>query len=104
MAPVRGDGGGEMSNQPINNGGPAFPTAATATTHGFYQDGQPCMTHYGSRSGITVRDYFAAAALQGNLAGQSVDVGYYEGKDAWNKAAKDAYAVADAMLKAREAK
>jgi len=89
---------------PINNGGPAFPTAATATTHGFYQDGQPCMTHYGSRSGITVRDYFAAKALQGNLAGQSVDVGYYEGKDAWNKAAKDAYAVADAMLKAREAK
>ena len=50
------------------------------------------------------RDYFAAAALQGNLAGQSIDVGYYEGKDAWNKAAKDAYAVADAMLKAREAK
>lgn len=87
---------------PINDGGPAFPTVATATTHGFYQDGQPCMTHYGSRSGITVRDYFAAAALQGNLAGQSIDVGYYEGKDAWNKAAKDAYAVADAMLKARE--
>jgi hypothetical protein len=50
------------------------------------------------------RDYFAAAALQGNLAGQSVDVGYYEGKDAWNKAAKDAYAMADAMLKARESK
>lgn len=53
---------------------------------------------------FTIRDYFAAAALQGNLAGQSIDVGYYEGKDAWNKAAKDAYAMADAMLKAREAK
>ena len=53
---------------------------------------------------VSLRDYFAAAALQGNLAGQSIDVGYYEGKDAWNKAAKDAYAMADAMLKEREAK
>jgi hypothetical protein len=93
-----------MSDTPINDGGPAFPTVATATTHGFYADGQPCMTHYGSRSGISVRDYFAAAALQGNLAGQSIDVGYYEGKDAWNKAASDAYKAADAMLKAREGK
>jgi len=53
---------------------------------------------------VSLRDYFAAAALQGNLAGQSIDVGYYEGKDAWNKAAEDAYAVADAMLKARGGK
>jgi hypothetical protein len=83
-----------MSNQPINDGGPAFPTAATATTHGFYQDGQPCMTHYGSRSGITVRDYFAAKALQGSLAclGSGGD---------WDDFAKDAYQYADAMLKAR---
>jgi hypothetical protein len=51
-----------------------------------------------------MRDYFAAAALQGNLASQSIDVGYYDGEDAWNKAAKDAYKAADAMLKAREAK
>ena len=77
-----------MSEQSINDGGSAFPHE----------------TYNGYDSGMTLRDYFAAAALQGNLAGQSVDVGYYEGKDAWNKAAKDAYAVADAMLKAREAK
>jgi hypothetical protein len=50
------------------------------------------------------RDYFAAAALQGNLSSQSIDVGYYDGLDGWNKAAKDAYQAADAMLKAREAK
>jgi hypothetical protein len=80
----------EMSNQPINDGGPAFPTMDPNE-------------HY-RLMGMTLRDYFAAAALQGNLAGQSIDVGYYEGKDAWNKAAKDAYAVADAMLKAREGK
>lgn len=88
-----------MSEQQVNDGGPAFPTVATATTHGFYADGQPCITLYGSRTGISVRDYFAAAALQGNLA-----VGCYEGKDAWDKAAKDAYRLADAMLKARDAK
>jgi hypothetical protein len=83
-----------MSNQPINDGGPAFP-------HTTQWDGiNPAINYHG----ISMRDYFAAAALQGNLSSQSIDVGYYEGKDAWNKAAKDAYAVADAMLKAREGK
>ncbi len=79
-----------MSDTPINDGGPAFPAPAG-------------LSHI-TTEGMTLRDYFAAAALQGNLAGQSIDVGYYEGKDAWDKAAKDAYAMADAMLKAREAK
>ena len=74
-------------SQPINDGGPAFPTAFQMHS-----------------KGMTLRDYFAAAALQGNLASQSIDVGYYDGEDAWNKAAKDAYKAADAMLKARKAK
>lgn len=68
-----------MSDTQINDGGPAFPSE--------------------TEWGVTLRDYFAAAALQGNLA-----VGCYEGKDAWDKAAKDAYRLADAMLKAREDK
>jgi hypothetical protein len=107
-----------VNNTPINDGGPAFPM-------GYHPEGNNA-DHFGMtlrqyaaiklrvpESGTdwlddmirkSNRDYFAAAALQGNLAGQSVDVGYYEGKDAWNKAAEDAYAVADAMLKAREAK
>ena len=76
-----------MSNQQINDGGPAFPL------------NDPLKS-----TGMTIRDYLAAAALQGNRAGQSIDVGYYDGEDAWNKAAKDAYKAADAMLKAREAK
>lgn len=82
----------EMSDTPINNGGPAFPTPDVYPPNGQIQFGS---------FGMSLRDYFAAAALQGNLAGQSIDVGYYEGKDAYNKAAEDAYAVADAMLKAR---
>ena len=84
-----------MSEQQVNDGGPAFPTVATATTHGFYADGQPCMTHYGSRSGISVRDYFAAAALQ------KASIGLNPSAD---EIAKLAYYMADAMLKAREAK
>jgi hypothetical protein len=83
-------------SQPINDGGPAFPTNATATTHGFYQDGQPCATHYGTTPGMTLRDYFAAAIMQGLMASQCevTDDPYpiY------------AYKIADAMLKAREVK
>ena len=81
-----------MTNQPINDGGPAFPHTTQWDT--------PAINYHG----ISMRDYFAAAALQGNLASQSIDVGYYDGEDAWNKAASDAYKAADAMLKAREAK
>ena len=45
-------------------------------------------------SGMTLRDYFAAKAMQGLLAS---DV--YAPKD---KFAENAYAMADAMMKARE--
>jgi len=79
MAPVRGDGGGEMS-APINDGGPAFPTPAGIQHN----------------DGMTLRDYFAAAALQGILADGD---GRCRADDA-----KNAFKAADAMLKAREAK
>jgi hypothetical protein len=82
---VAGEEEGIEMSQPINDGGPAFPDDRW-------------------QAGMTLRDYFAAAALQGNLASQSIDVGYYDGEDAWNKAATDAYKAADAMIKAREAK
>ena len=74
-------------NQPINDGGPAFPA----------QDWQAKGNHH---PGMTLRDYFAAAALQGLLMATHtigncpVDVLY----------AKHAYNLADAMLKAREVK
>ena len=81
-------------SQPINDGGSAFPAPPSQHSNGFYSTGD----------GMTLRDYFAAAALQGNLASQSTDVGYYDGEDSWKKAATDAYKAADAMLKAREDK
>lgn len=46
--------------------------------------------------GMSLRDYFAMAALQGVLASGSMNIDSYEG------AAKEAYRFANAMLKARE--
>ncbi len=48
--------------------------------------------------GLTVRDYFAAAALQGYLSGWNSDIEPSE-----NITAEDCYKFADAMLKARKA-
>jgi hypothetical protein len=81
----------------IWNGGHAFPTHSVGINE--LNEGVLITT-----GGMTLRDYFAAAALQGNLASQSIDIGYYDGADSWDKAATDAYQAADAMLKAREAK
>jgi hypothetical protein len=67
-----------MNNQ-INDGGPAF---------GFASGDMVSL-------GMTLRDYFAAAALQGmNL----------DGEFSYETYAADAYLMADAMLKARESK
>lgn len=59
----------------INTGGPAFP----AHTISMYE-------------GMTLRDYFAAKAMQGILAGNSTKV---------HEIAQASYTVADAMLKER---
>jgi hypothetical protein len=50
--------------------------------------------HGGYANSMTMRDYFAAKAMQGLL----VD---YQGSS-WALRAQEAYAMADAMLKARE--
>jgi hypothetical protein len=72
------------------NNPPAFPT----TMHN-YGDGK-----YASH-GMTLRDYFAAKAMQGLIASPR---GTPDGSDATDEYyAKCAYIMADAMLKAREA-
>ena len=73
-----------------NNGGPAFP-----------------VTNWAS-SGMTLRDYFAATALQ-SLISSAFSIGTKTGYDVrkpdiFECLALDAYAHADAMLRAREAK
>jgi hypothetical protein len=72
-----------------NTGGPAFPTE------------RPAMSEYGK--GMTLRDYFAAKALQGLLADpEPLDL--WDGdKTIADTYAREAYVYADAMLRAREA-
>lgn len=53
--------------------------------------------------GMTLRDYFAAKAMQGELAAQSPELGEYT-DTCIDMLAKRSYAIADAMLKAREMK
>ena len=72
-----------MSNQ-INDGGPAFPNVPPDSQYSKWD------------MGMTLRDYFAAAALQGLMADG--------GGTSWDDDAKAAYRAADAMIKAREVK
>ncbi len=78
-------------------GGPAFPQ----NTKIMLPAGQE--VHQGFMGGMTLRDYFAAKALQGMLSDHTNQMG--EDED-WNgfcqSNAESAYAMADAMLKARE--
>lgn len=64
-----------------NDGGPAFPVNGPNGDH----------------PGMSLRDYFSAKAMQGILADHEVT-------SQWPVIAKCAYAMADAMLAAREAK
>lgn len=76
----------------INTGGPAFPTATLAQK---------------TEGGMTLRDYFAAKAMQGLCAGfssQDEDWPRDDDLDGYEVAAGHAYLMADAMLKARDAK
>lgn len=76
-----------MNGTARDDGGPAFPTAVTTP----FGDGRLAC------GGMTLRDYFAAAALQGLLNGNAVM------PITWiTSYAADAYAVADAMMKARK--
>ena len=75
------------------NNPPAFPTEKTI---GLNKDGT-WIAEIPNQNGMTLKDYFAAKALQGICA---------SGPDpSWTNArlAAEAYALANAMLKAREA-
>jgi hypothetical protein len=85
---------------PINDGGSAFALAPTASTMKPNADGAGhIVTHYGMESGMSLRDYFAAAALQ-PLVTSAIELDHVK----WDATAQHAYLIADAMLKAREAK
>jgi hypothetical protein len=70
-----------------NTGGPAFPAFEHHAGYGQMM----------AVGGMTLRDYFAAKAMQGFMANKSNPMHYQPEEDAqW------AYMIADAMLKARK--
>jgi hypothetical protein len=73
-----------------NTGGPAFPTLERS-----YEDRCSENTIHVTEGGMTLRDWFAGKALEGLLAGRGA-------AHTHESRAVDAYAYADAMLKARE--
>ena len=90
-----------MSDKHISDGGPAYPLPV---------DNEQCRARFESGyGGMTLRDYFAAKAMQGLLANPSGAI-QQNGMSGWgwcnctvNDAAEFAWHIADAMLKAREA-
>lgn len=74
----------------IKDGGPAFPIPLQEGQS--YQGHAPC-------DGMTLRDYFAAKAMQAIIAANNFD-----GPDYADGIAVDSYEMADAMLRAREPK
>lgn len=79
-----------MSN---NTGGPAFPELGNVGYNSEWQN----------ESGMTLRDYFAAKALSGILSNQQcTPFGMSFGADERESLSRNAYRIADAMLKARE--
>ena len=69
-----------------DTGGPAFPTEVVNTNDGYIHQG------------MTLRDYFAAKAMQG-LVASDIELG----PDQVPHIVESAYIMADAMLKARTA-
>ena len=73
-------------NDTTNNGGPAFPDSY------YTDDGE-----WAKRDGMTLRDYFAAKAMQAYFTDPNVGFG----SDVIEAGSQAAYRIADAMLKAR---
>jgi hypothetical protein len=74
-----------------DTGGPAFPSKRRVQRDGYLT------TEYEPVGGMTLRDYFAAKAMQGLLSDTSI-------KGAVLEFAARSYVMADAMLAAREVK
>jgi hypothetical protein len=77
---------------PINDGGPAFPFDLIDVLPGTGEQGVR-----EQHSGLSIRDYFAAKAMQGLLAGFFNDSTKYNASDL----PKEAFMIADAMIAAR---
>ena len=79
-----------MSDTKIEDGGPAFPCDVQVEDNSG--------SHYEERYGLTMRDWFAGQALQGQAHRLASTWEH------WDILAKDCYDIADAMLAARNKK
>lgn len=83
-----------------NTGGPAFPVADPFAVECPSTDAEALRL----QQGMTLRDYFAAKAMQGMLADPDTARTVQKARRKMDEAVAElAYAFADAMLKAREA-
>ena len=79
----------------VNDGGPAFPISLDKDS---LREPNAVMAR-----GMSLRDYFAAKAMQGCLASCPAGIGWHDPEGLPLKEwAKTSYRMADAMLKARE--
>lgn len=79
-------------------GGPAFPVKANHEGIGQYDSNGVTVQH----TGLTLRDYFAGKAMQGELSSQPHEISYYFTKQSKRDLAEWSYSMADAMLAARD--
>ena len=79
---------------PTNDEGPAFPMT-----------GEGCHNPLYSQPGMTLRDYFAGQTLAGVLSSGDVEIGnIISDKFVAARLTQSCYIIANAMIKAREAK
>jgi len=81
----------------VNDGGPAFPVVVPPTEKGAtgFLDDRIEAGEMAVYSGMSIRDFFAAKAMQAHITHEGSDDINEPGVALW------AYAMADAMLKAR---
>jgi hypothetical protein len=84
-------------NFPPPTGGPAFPTQRVELNNEGVVKGFGVMN-----DGMTMRDYFAAKAMQAMFTGAVIEAITMDQDIDCDKAAKTAYTMADAMLEARK--
>lgn len=77
-------------------GGPAFPQFGYEDASGHNVDSSDM-----GGTGLTLRDHFAGLAMQGWLASYGEDMAHPAQRGNADDTARNAYALADAMLKAR---
>lgn len=103
------DGYAEVKSKPqqsvVDDGGPAFPSpgfnfGGHATTGASVGGGGS----YRHEQGMTLRDYFAAKAMQGWMASAPPDESHPAVTGLCDKLAMHSYELADAMIRARSAK